>query len=74
MNAPNNIMSFTSDGNLNFPSNNNSVPTTMTMNRKESPQPEHIISTGSVDDSSKEPFSMSREFSFGDLKMIDPFT
>lgn len=74
MNAPNNIMSFTSDDNLNFPSNDNSAPTTMAVNRKESTQPEQIISTGSVDEILKEPSNMSREFSFGDLKMIDPFT
>ena len=62
-------VAMSANNNMCFASNNN-VSTTVKQNTP--PQPQHIGS--SADDGSKDPFNLSREFSFGDLKMIDPFT
>mmetsp|Transcript_17968 Transcript_17968/g.31626 ORF Transcript_17968/g.31626 Transcript_17968/m.31626 type:complete len:428 (-) Transcript_17968:269-1552(-) len=62
-------VAMSANNNMSFASNNN-VSTTVKQNTL--PQPQHIGS--SADDGSKDPFNLSREFSFGDLKMIDPFT
>eukprot|EP00581_Thalassiosira_minuscula_P007812 CAMPEP_0183702888 /NCGR_PEP_ID=MMETSP0737-20130205/839_1 /TAXON_ID=385413 /ORGANISM="Thalassiosira miniscula, Strain CCMP1093" /LENGTH=439 /DNA_ID=CAMNT_0025929571 /DNA_START=119 /DNA_END=1438 /DNA_ORIENTATION=- len=68
MNAGKNCMSYALNNNMAM-TMKQIVPT---QNTQPQPQPQHIGSSG--DDDIKDPFDLSKEFSFGDLKMIDPFT